>query len=122
MTTTLLPCPFCGKQPEVEKPIGDSDVFWNIYCPCLSPQVMEATEQEAVEKWNRRTTPPDASVDTPPSDAGKAGWLPNKPCENCGGEGHFSEAGRYVACAHCFGTKIEPPTPSNEGKGGMNAS
>jgi Lar family restriction alleviation protein len=46
----LKPCPFCGCEPKFGKYISAS-----VICPgCLIPTVSQGTDDEAVEKWNRR--------------------------------------------------------------------
>lgn len=57
----LLPCPFCGKQPKskwygCDTPGMEDCGYWGIDC-CLSHSHSDS-EEEAAEKWNRRTVSP----------------------------------------------------------------
>ena len=57
--TEPLPCPFCGRIPEVDMKDGAGAAKWHVHCDwdgecpvnvfCFGP-----TREQAVGKWNRR--------------------------------------------------------------------
>lgn len=62
-TPELLPCPWCGNQPEVcdEHPVHGHE--WTVLCPSKDCHVMVTTlyvgsRETAIEYWNRRTQTP----------------------------------------------------------------
>lgn len=56
--TDLLPCPFCGGQPQYDGEDGDLRGVWvcclNIPCPS-EPKVRASTKTKAIAAWNTRT-------------------------------------------------------------------
>lgn len=133
MTTTLLPCPFCGKQSTCHyQPTGYG--HWVTKCTACKVSLTADTEQEAAEKWNRRTTPPDATEHAvsniqvchlPYQDApfvfghrgGKSVWLKR--------DGSWSEMDGDPECSLTIGQWEPPPSdasgdtsPSDAGKAG----
>jgi sarcosine oxidase delta subunit len=60
-----LPCPFCGKQPIIEKELGWSGkTYWAIACNNEEDCPMESvwgygfdSEEEAIRAWNVRYVP-----------------------------------------------------------------
>lgn len=60
----LKPCPFCGGPVELEKTLGNGK-WWGVICrntlnrggTCAIQQIPSASEEAAVERWNRRTQP-----------------------------------------------------------------
>ena len=82
MSEKLLPCPWCGHEPNAESDPGGSSV-WCSHIPCFSADAAYgATAEEAARAWNRRSL--SASVEvvrkalaTEPSgwEAGRAKFL-----------------------------------------------
>lgn len=57
MSVELLPCPFCGKKPQLLEP-DDSNKLWSVSClSCVSIDLEELTEERAIQKWNTRHYP-----------------------------------------------------------------
>jgi hypothetical protein len=83
---TLLPCPFCGAEPNIEEvnPTEDS-VRWTIGCPslecyCYRSWRTHGSREEAIEAWQRREHGPaarqtraEASSSTPAPGSGAVG-------------------------------------------------
>ena len=63
--TTLLPCPFCGGEAEVER-IGTNRVSSMVACTNCGARVEANETFDTGDAWNRRTTEraPSASPDT----------------------------------------------------------
>jgi Lar family restriction alleviation protein len=75
---SLLPCPFCGKQP-VLQPKGKVRRYM-IYCAnddCMGPHTTADNKQDALVQWNTRATPPAPTPSAAPQ-AGKAIALLNR--------------------------------------------
>jgi Lar family restriction alleviation protein len=59
-TATLLPCPFCGKEP-VFLATSEDDSFVRYYevrCDHCGIEVSEEYKSETIERWNTRADPP----------------------------------------------------------------
>jgi Lar family restriction alleviation protein len=69
MAMTLEPCPFCGGEPQVRMPTERDGFAAHVMCRCGAQLYGHkrhfASEQEAVEAWNRRAhlTQPAQAVD-----------------------------------------------------------
>ena len=55
----LLPCPFCGKEPNKRKQIVDHDTMFKvsceyINCSALPETILQPTEEFAAQAWNNR--------------------------------------------------------------------
>ncbi len=56
MSEELLPCPFCNHAQINVRLVGG---FWRLDCEyCGTVGARAAYKEDAIEKWNRRTTPP----------------------------------------------------------------
>ena len=65
MPTSPLPCPFCGRPPEVDAPDGHPGsnpyhfvACYGEACPVQPETPGKPSEAEAVEAWNTRTLLP----------------------------------------------------------------
>lgn len=65
MSATLLPCPFCGKQPKSSCGVVGP---WYISCECGCATVTGHGERDCIPKWNHRA-PTQPEVET-------VGWQP----------------------------------------------
>lgn len=84
MSEELKPCPFCGGSVELERARDTRDEimgvrqWWGVVCrntinrggTCAIEQRPSASQEAAIERWNRRATPPS------PSTASEVGELP----------------------------------------------
>lgn len=53
----ILPCPFCGEQPNVSGPSGYVQEHM-IYCACeAAPSISHRAEESALRIWNTRAPP-----------------------------------------------------------------
>ena len=55
----LLPCPFCGKEPNKRKQIVDHDTMFKVSCEYINcyaqPEtILQPTEEFATQAWNYR--------------------------------------------------------------------
>ena len=55
----LLPCPFCGKEPNKRKQIVDHDTMFKVSCEYINcyaqPEtILQPTEEFATQAWNNR--------------------------------------------------------------------
>ena len=58
---TLLPCPFCGKEPEIDKYKIKGVMQWNVSCMndnCLVHVETDdfESENEAIQAWQKRVS------------------------------------------------------------------
>ena len=60
MTSKLLTCPFCGKQPHIYKsPKFPKGYHWTVQCDFSGVIVLTRSmpsKKEAIEAWNRRAS------------------------------------------------------------------
>jgi len=64
MSNTLMPCPFCGHQPDEENlrdsihPVNRENTLWTAGCLAseggCDASVLGSFRHEVIEKWNRR--------------------------------------------------------------------
>lgn len=60
----LLPCPWCGKDPELREPTNE-DPWYYIYCRCFSQNIfLSGEDYKAVAKWNSRAQPKETDGET----------------------------------------------------------
>jgi Lar family restriction alleviation protein len=57
----LLPCPFCGKVPEIDKYKIEDMIHWNVSCMndhCFVHVETDdfESEEEAITAWNKRVS------------------------------------------------------------------
>ena len=57
----LLPCPFCGKEPEIDKYKIQGVMHWDVSCMNDNCLVLVETdsfesEEDAMKAWNKRTS------------------------------------------------------------------
>ena len=57
----LLPCPFCGKEPEIDQYKIQGVMLWNVACmndDCLVEVETEdfESEEDAIKAWNKRAS------------------------------------------------------------------
>lgn len=66
----LLPCPFCGDEPELHwiNEAGEVLTAW-VRCKCGCEHHERLTKEVAVKKWNSRHLPNDAQISREPDEA-----------------------------------------------------
>ena len=61
MSNTILPCPFCGGEADIEEipgsPFTNEPYMWAVGCKDCNIGWYEETKEESIAAWNRRAQP-----------------------------------------------------------------
>jgi hypothetical protein len=52
--TRILPCPFCGRRPDIVPVRGGALIIERVNALCISPRVSHYSRAAAIRAWNRR--------------------------------------------------------------------
>lgn len=79
MSAELLPCPFCGRAPEMEDWSDHHGEYWHLYCKtegcAVSPYTEGDNKAKLLDGWNRRAQPPASTPVIQSEDARMLDWV-----------------------------------------------
>lgn len=96
-TTELLPCPFCGNEPERQHFNISPHLQGRIICSCGAEmrQGRNQTSAELVAAWNARTCGEEGAVPMTEENMAAHGWVRERTCFNAASDG------AWFVCSNC---------------------